>query len=169
MDRKIILTFVIFIIIFEYQYIYLPNKKKIKNLDSIILKKEKEYKEFIELCEKYKKGEVEKKDTTVNVVSDKFSFFSYLNDLIENSSIKTNFGDIKILPREEIDEYIMEKIQIDINLITLEQLLSILNKIEKTKGIYISQFEMKRDKNKPYLLNVSMIITCLKNRITDNF
>lgn len=170
MDRKIILTFIAFILIFEYQYIYVPNKKKIKNLDNIILKKEKEYDEFIDLCEKYKKDENKEKDISFKIVPNKFSFFTYLNDLIETLAIKTNVNDIKILPKEEFDEYFLEKIQIEINLITIEQLLSILNKIEKTKGIYISQFEMKRDKNKPYLLNISMIISCLKrNELKTNF
>ncbi|MCM8832518.1 MAG: hypothetical protein NC816_01135 [Candidatus Omnitrophica bacterium] len=162
MDRRIILVLIAFIVIFEYQYIYVPNKKKIKNLENLISKKEKDYNEFIELCEKYKRGEIEKREHSVEVVSDKFSLFSYLNDLIEFSTIKTNVSDINILPKEDIKEYILEKIELQINLITIEQLLSILEKLEKTKGIYIYQFEMKRDKNKPYLLNVSMIISCLK-------
>ncbi|MCM8767616.1 MAG: hypothetical protein NC921_02395 [Candidatus Omnitrophica bacterium] len=162
MDRRIILVLIAFIVIFEYQYIYVPNKKKIKNLENLISKKEKDYNEFIELCEKYKRGEIEKREHSVEVVSDKFSLFSYLNDLIEVSTIKTNVSDINILPKEDIKEYILEKIELQINLITIEQLLSILEKLEKTKGIYIYQFEMKRDKNKPYFLNVSMIISCLK-------
>ena len=164
MDRKIILIFIAFVFIFEYRYIYTPFRKKNKNLDNLILKKEKEYNEFLELCEKYKKGEIKEKEPSLKIASAKFSFFSYLNDLIENLQIKTNVGDIKILPKEETEEYFIEKIQIEMNLITLEQLLNILNKIEKTKGIYISQFEMKRDKNKPYLLNTSMIISCLKEK-----
>ncbi|MCM8784851.1 MAG: hypothetical protein NC827_00970 [Candidatus Omnitrophica bacterium] len=162
MDRRIILILIAFIIIFEYQYIYIPNKRKVKNLENLILKKEKEYNEFIELCEKYKKGEIKEKNYSVEVATDRFSLFSYLNDLIEVSSIKTNISDINILPKEKINEYLLEKIEIQINLITIEQLLSILEKLEKTKGIYIYQFEMKRDKNKPYLLNTSMIISCLQ-------
>jgi hypothetical protein len=164
MDRKIILIFIVFVIIFEYQYIYTPYRKKNKNLDNLILKKEKEYNDFVELCERYKKGEFKEKKSYLEIASDKFSFFSYLNDLIDSSQIKSNVGDIKILPKEETEEYLVEKIQIEINLITLEQLLIILNKMEKTKGIYISQFEMKRDKNKPYFLNTSMIISCLKEK-----
>ncbi|MFN4226948.1 MAG: hypothetical protein ACK4F0_02250 [Candidatus Ratteibacteria bacterium] len=162
MDKRIILILIVFIIIFEYQYIYAPNKRKVKNLESLILKKEREYNEFIELCEKYKESKSKENDTSLQFASEQFSFFSYLNDLIETLAIKTNVSDINILPKEKVDEYTLEKIEVQINLITIEQLLSMLEKLEKTKGIYIHQFEMKRDKNKPYLLNISMVISCLK-------
>ncbi len=164
MNKKIIIFILIFVVIFEYQYIYLPNRKKVENLNKLILKKEKEYSEFLNLCEKYKKIMEENKNTGLKIAKNKFSFFSYLNDLIDKFNLRTNIGDIKILPSEELTKYILEKIQIDINLISLEQLLSILTKIEKTEGVYITKFDMKRDKNKPYLLNISMTIECLKQK-----
>ncbi|MGC8976968.1 MAG: hypothetical protein ACP5OB_05030 [Candidatus Ratteibacteria bacterium] len=164
MDRKIFFLILVFIIIFEFQYIYLPNRKKIKNLDKLIIQKEKQYIEFLDLCEKYKKTKGKKNENQIKYAPLKFSFFTYLNDLIEKTGIKTNIQDIKILPKEEIGRYILEKLEIDLNLITLEQTLSILSQIERTKGVYITYFEMKRDKNKPYLLNLSMGISCLKQK-----
>ncbi|MCM8772137.1 MAG: hypothetical protein NC926_05360 [Candidatus Omnitrophica bacterium] len=163
MDRKILILLLLFIIIFEYQFIYSPNKRKIKNLEALIEKKEKEYREFLELCEKYKNL---KKDEMVSfkIVDKNFSFFTYLNNLIDKFNLKGNVGEIKILPSEELSGYNLEKIQFNLNLINLEQLLSILEMIEKTKGVYITRFEISRDKNKPYLLNLSMIITCLKKK-----
>ena len=164
MDRKIVIFLSIFILIFEFRYIYLPNKKKFDNLKKLISKKEEEYKEFINLCEEYKKIEENKEKQNFKIVSVKFSFFSYLNDLIDKVGIKTNINDIKILPKEEVKEYVFEKIEVELNLISLEQLLSLLNQIEKTKGIHIFKFEMKRDKNKPYLLNVSLGLVCVKQK-----
>ncbi|MCM8803939.1 MAG: hypothetical protein NC833_01630 [Candidatus Omnitrophica bacterium] len=164
MDRKILIFIILFIFIFELQYIYLPNSKKVKNLNNLITKKENEYNEFLKLCERYKKMGEKKESSNFKIASQNFSFFSYLNNLIDKTNIRTNISDIKILPKEEIENYIMEKIQIDINLISLEQLLSILNQIEKTRGLYIFQFEIKRDKNKPYFLNVSIGIICLKQK-----
>ncbi|MCX7916744.1 MAG: hypothetical protein N2589_01255 [bacterium] len=165
MDRKIIFLIIGFILLFEYQYIYLPNRKKIRNLENLLLKKEKEYEEFIILCEKYKKVESEEKKSYLKTVSEKFSFFSYLNDLIDSVSLRTNVNNIKILNKEELQNYNLEKIQLEINNISIEQLISLLNKIEKTNGIYVTQFEMKRDKNKPYFLNISMTISCLKQKL----
>jgi hypothetical protein len=85
--------------------------------------------------------------------------------LIDKTGIKTNINDIKILPKEEIEKYVLEKIEVEINLISLDQLLSLLSKIEKTNGIYIFKYEMKRDKNKPYFLNVSIGLICLKEKV----
>lgn len=164
MDRKILFFLLLFICIFEFQYIYLPNIRKVDNLNNLIIKKEKEYNEFINLCEKYKKMGEKKENNSFKVTSSKFSFFSYLNDLVDKVGIRTNIGDIKILPKEEIENYTIEKIQIDLNLVSLEQILSILTQIEKTKGVYIFLFEMKRDKNKPYFLNVSIGMVCLKQK-----
>lgn len=162
MDKKILFLGIIFVLIFEFQYIYLPNKRKLENIEKLISKKEKEFGEFLELCEKYKKNE--KGNDKLKTASDKFSFFTYLNDLIDGERIRENVSEIKILPREENEKYILEKIQITLNLISLEKLLSLLEKIEKTKGLYIVQFEERRDKNKPYLLNTSIIIGCLKSK-----
>ncbi|MCM8818254.1 MAG: hypothetical protein NC915_02070 [Candidatus Omnitrophica bacterium] len=163
MDKRIVVLLILFVIIFEFQYIYMPNRKKLENLNALILKKEKEYTEFLNLCEKYKKSENEH-SKGLKVVPGDFSFFSYLNDLIDNFNIRANVGDLKILPSEDISQYLLEKIQIDLNLMSLEQTLSLINKIEKTKGLYITRFEMKRDKDKPYLLNISTIISCLKQK-----
>jgi len=163
MSKRIIILALLFIIVFEFQFIYSPNRKKLENLNILTLKKEKEYSEFLNLCEKYKKLN-ENKNLSFKVVQNKFSFFSYLNDLIDKFNIKVNVGDVKIFPVEEISQYILEKMQIDLNLLSLEQLLTILDHIEKTKGIYITRFEMRRDKNKPYLLNITMTISCLKNK-----
>lgn len=162
MDKKILFLAIIFVLIFEFQYIYLPNKRKLENIEKLISKKEKEFEEFLQLREKYKKNE--KGNDKLKTTSDKFSFFTYLNDLIDGERIRENVGEIKILPREENEKYILEKIQITLNLISLEKLLSLLEKIEKTKGLYIVQFEERRDKNKPYLLNTSIIIGCLKSK-----
>jgi hypothetical protein len=164
MDRRILVFLVLFILVFEFKYIYLPNKKKLDNLTKLVSKKEEEYREFINLCEEYKKTGENKENQGFKVASQKFSFFSYLNDLIDKTGIKTNVNDIKILPREEIEKYVLEKIEVELNLISLEQLLSLLSQIEKTNGIYIYKYEMKRDKNKPYLLNVSIGLTCLKKK-----
>lgn len=163
MDRKIIWLGILLIIIFEYQYIYSPDKRSAKNLDILILKKEKEFNEFLELCEKYKKTEEKKKNAEdIKFVSEKFSIFSFLNDLIIKNNLKTNVSDIKILPFEKINNFIIEKIQIQINYLKLEQLLFLLEEIEKTNGVYINEFKMERDKEKPYFLNTSIIIGCLK-------
>jgi len=165
MDRRILVFLILFIFVFEFKYIYLPNKKKLDNLTKLISKKEEEYKEFINLCEEYKKTGENKKNQSFKVASHKFSFFSYLNDLIDKTGIKTNINNIKILPKEEIEKYVLEKIEVEINLISLDHLLSLLSKIEKTNGIYIFKYEMKRDKNKPYFLNVSIGLICLKEKV----
>lgn len=163
MDKRIVTLVMFFILVFEFQYIYLPNKKKLENLNTLILKKEKEYTEFLNLCEKYKKS-ADEQNRELKIVQNNFSFFSYLNDLIDNFNIRTNVGDVKILPSEDLSGYVLEKIQIDLTLVSLEQILSLLNRIEKSKGVYITRLEMKRDKDKPYLLNISMIISCLKQK-----
>jgi hypothetical protein len=165
MDKRILVFLILFVLVFEFKYIYLPNKKKLDNLTKLISKKEEEYKEFINLCEEYKKTGENKESQSFKVASHKFSFFSYLNDLIDKTGIKTNINDIKILPKEEIEKYVLEKIEVEINLISLDQLLSLLSKIEKTNGIYIFKYEMKRDKNKPYFLNVSIGLICLKEKV----
>jgi len=165
MDKRILVFLILFVLVFEFKYIYLPNKKKLDNLTKLISKKEEEYKEFINLCEEYKKTGENKESQSFKVASYKFSFFSYLNDLIDKTGIKTNINDIKILPKEEIEKYVLEKIEVEINLISLDQLLSLLSKIEKTNGIYIFKYEMKRDKNKPYFLNVSIGLICLKEKV----
>jgi len=165
MDRRILIFLILLILIFEFRYIYLPNRKKLENLTKLVSQKEEEFKEFVNLCEEYKKYGEKREKQFLKITSSKFSFFSYLNDLIDKTGIKTNINDIKILPKEEIEKYVLEKIEIELNLISLEQLLSLLNQIEKTNGIYIYRYEMKRDKNKPYFLNVSLGLICLKEKV----
>jgi len=165
MDRRVLIFLFLFILLFEFRYIYLPNKKKVDSVTKLISKKEEEYKEFINLCEEYKLIAQNKEKNNFKVANINFSFFSYLNDLIDKIGIKTNINNIKILPKEEIEKWLLERIEIEINLISLEQLFSLLSKIEKTNGLYIFKFEMKRDKNKPYFLNISLGLICLKQKM----
>lgn len=163
MNKNLLILVIFAGILFEYQFIYSPNIRKIKNLNNLLTKKEKEYQEFLFLCEEYKKREIgEAKRENFKTVSKNFSFFSYLNDLIEKINLKSNMGEIKILPKENKNDFIIEKLKISINLISIEQLVSFLNSIEKTEGVYITQLEMQRNKEKPSLLDIEIVIMCLK-------
>jgi Tfp pilus assembly protein PilO len=40
MDKRILVFLILFVLVFEFKYIYLPNKKKLDNLTKLISKKE---------------------------------------------------------------------------------------------------------------------------------
>ncbi len=164
MEKRLIILLGLAVFVFEYQFIITPLHKKTKATEDLIRKKENDYKTLQNILEKYKKKNPEKGTKKGKIVGKKFSLFSFTGKIVEKNSIISNVKNIKPLPVEKKNHFLIEKIKLNIENIPLEKLLKFLSDIENSNyPVYISEFSMVRSKTNPSLLKVDIEIITIKN------
>ncbi|MDD3726163.1 MAG: hypothetical protein PHI44_03095 [Candidatus Ratteibacteria bacterium] len=155
MDKKKIAVIIVFLILLEFRFVYIPAKRKVLTLDRSITARQKDRDTLIRLCEEYKeKGEG---NEPLKIAGKEFSLLSYTGNLIEKRQLGKNVTGLQPLGTNTKDSVSIEYLRMGIRDITLQQLYDLLYDIEKTpEGIYISEFRMQKIKDKPHLLNVEI-------------
>jgi hypothetical protein len=162
-NKNFFALMLIFLLIIQYRFLYLPGKNRIDYLNSSIVKKESEFETLQKLCTEYKEQESTEDKNTVKIAREGFSLFSYTGALITNQNLEKNIDGIQPLPVSIKEGFSIERVKLTLKDITLKQMYDFLYKIE-TSGdtIYIPEFRMHRNKEKNFLLSTEMELTTVK-------
>jgi len=164
MKKRLLILLGLAVFVFEYQFIITPLDRKTKATESLIHKKENDYKTLQIILEKYRASTPKTETKKEKIAGKKFSLFSFTGKIVEKNSLISNVKSIKPLPVEKKNHFQIEKIKLNIENIPLEKLLKFLSDIENSNyPIYISEFSMVRNKTNPSLLKVAIEIITIKN------
>jgi len=161
--KQIIILIFIAILIFMYQFIFIPGKKKLNSLREEVIRKSDEYKLLKSLCKDYQM-KMSQNSVQIKFAEENFSLISFLGKM----GLKENIKEVKPLLEEKKDNLVFCRVKISIENITLEKLIGFLQKVESENFIYIPTFQMKRNKDKPFLLNTEMELLVIKSNIQQN-
>ncbi|MCM8760212.1 MAG: hypothetical protein NC832_00610 [Candidatus Omnitrophica bacterium] len=161
MDRKKIVAVVVFLILLEFRFVYIPVKKRTTYLDKLIVAKQKDREALLKLCEEYREKGMKRE--SLNLSKKEFSLLSYAGNLIEKKNLARNITGLQPLKTEKKGNFSVESVRIGLKGITLQQLYGFLYDIESTQdGIYISDFRMQKEKDATYLLDVELELLVIK-------
>jgi len=162
--KKLVLLLSFAVVLFLYQFVFLPGKKKLCSLESLTAKKVSDYTLLKTLCEKYKKSLESKTIFEPEYADKRFSLLSFLGEIIEEMKLKNNMKEVKPLPQVKKNNLVYEKVKLTITDISLEKVYAFLQKIENSNNfVYISNFQMKKNRKNPFLLSIVMELLIIKN------
>jgi len=101
MKKRLIILLGLAVFVFEYQFIITPLSRKTKATESLIRKKENDYKTLQIILEKYKEKNPETGTKKEKIAEKKFSLFSFTGKIVEKNSLISNVKSIKPLPVEK--------------------------------------------------------------------
>lgn len=163
-DKKLFLLIVVFVLVFEYKFIYSPGRKRLDAVNQIIEQKESDMQLLEKLCFEYELKRQREQETIVKTAAPDFSLFSYLGNLIEQKNLENNITGIKPMPHTFKESFQMEKIRLNFENITLQQIYDFLHSMENSKNaVYIPEFRMRRNREKPFFLSVEMELLSMKS------
>jgi len=162
-DKKLLILVMAVLIVFEYRFIYSPGKRKLGGLNLAISQKESDSRLLDKLCKEYQDKQLKEKDEMLLTSGPEFSLFAYLGSLIEKGKMEKNVTGIKPLPIIEKESFLVEKIGISMDNITLQQLYNFLYGLEKgSNPVYVPEFRMRRNREKQFLLSAEMELLSIK-------
>ncbi len=167
-DKKLFLL-MLCVFIFEYKFIYSPGKRKLDALNQVISQKQSDMQLLEKLCCEYESKKKKEEENILKTSNPNFSLFSYISRLIEQQKIEKNIMAIKPFPITEKESFQIEKIRLNIENVTLQQIYDFLHGIESSTNIvYIPEFRMRRNREKPFLLSVEMELLSIKGKSAIN-
>jgi|LSQX01.2.fsa_nt_gb hypothetical protein len=162
-DKKMLILIIIFVFVFEYKFIYMPGKKKLETVNKIVSQKQSDMELLEKLCSEYELTKKSEEDTLLKTAGSDFSLFSFLGKIIEEQNLEKNISSIKPLPIIEKESFLIEKIRISVDNVTLQQIYDFLYSIETSQNaIYVPEYRMKRNKEKEFLLGVEMELLSIR-------
>ncbi len=163
--RKVFILFVIFAVIFLIQFVYIPGRKKLISTRKLISKKYDEYNQLLSLCMEYKKLYSKKESIHPGYSSEDFSLISFLGEIVDKYSLKPKMREIKLYPEIIRDDSVIQKVKVVFEGLELEKVCNLLERIKESKNkIYISSYSHKRNREKPFLLDVEVELYILKKK-----
>ncbi|MCK9266789.1 hypothetical protein M0P98_07980 [bacterium] len=162
-DKKMLILIIIFVFVFEYKFIYMPGRKKLETVNKIVSQKQSDMELLEKLCSEYELTKKNEEDTLLKTADSDFSLFSFLGKIIEKQNLEKNISSIKPLPIIEKESFLIEKIRISVDNVTLQQIYDFLYSIETSRNaIYVPEYRMKRNKEKEFLLGVEMELLSIR-------
>ncbi|HNS31833.1 MAG TPA: hypothetical protein PKN36_02515 [bacterium] len=162
-DKKLFFLIILFVFIFEYKFIYMPGKKKLDSVNQIIFQKHSDKQLLDKLCFEYEQKKKSEEERIIRTADSDFSLFSYMGNLIEKQKIEKNITGIKPLPLVDKESFVIEKIRLNMENITLQQVYDFLYGMESSaNAIYIPEFRMRRNRQQQFLLSAEMEILSIK-------
>jgi len=150
------------ILIFFYQFIFLPGRRQLHSLQETVMRKNRDLKLLENLCQQYQQRSGQKQNSSLKYVDNSFSLIGFIGNLTDALDLKGNVREVKPLPQLSRQEATVERLRVSMEEITLEKLCQFLKEVETRGFIYLPSFQMKRHREKPFLLNVELELTILK-------
>jgi len=162
-NRKYLLFAVLFIILTEIKFILIPDRNRLNSLNKLISQKKSEMQELENLCRQYTDNSSKKSRNSPNISRKDFSLFSYTGNLIRKNSLERNVSGIQPLAASENEGYLIEKIRLNLNSVSLKQLYDFLYEIEISESaVYVNEFRMRRNKENPSSLTAEIVLVAIK-------
>lgn len=162
-EKKFILLMVLFVLVFQYRFIYIPAQSRIDYLDNAIAQKNEDIQLLQRLADDYKSKQLTAEESAVKISSKDFSAFNYIGDLVEELNLKSRVRGINPLPPVVKEDFITERIKISMENVTISQVYEFLSKIELSdEPLYIPEYRMNRQRERQSFLNVEMEISVFK-------
>ncbi len=162
-DKKIIFLLVLFILVFEYRFIYVPSVNKIESMDELIVQKQSDLQLLKRMAEEYRSMSIYAGQDSARLSEQDFSLFAYIGDMVEGLEMARHVRGITPLPPATREGIVTERLRMNVENVTLQQVYNLLDSIESgDEAIYVPEFRMRRQRERQSLLNAEMEIITFK-------
>ncbi len=161
-NQQIVILAVCAFFLFIYQFVYAPGRKKLRTLDAAIAQKTRDEAVLKSLCTQYRTSA--KPDTTeIYYAEPAFSLIAFLGSLVEKNNLGAFMKEAKPLPDQVQGTTLFQRVRFTMSDLSLETLYRCLQQIENSPThIYISNFRMKKNREKPYVVETEIELLIVK-------
>ena len=162
--EKIFITIGLIFIFFTffYLFVFLPITKKMKLMDDIAYRKEKELAEIIKLKQEYNmlNFTLKKIKSKMDNKKKNFSMISYVEEIAKKVKLRKKIVKIKPQTTPLSNRYKEQTVDIAIENLDLREVVSFLDQIEKGRGyLKIKRFHLKKRFDIPNRLNLNILLS----------
>ncbi|MCX7705935.1 MAG: hypothetical protein N2115_06750 [bacterium] len=149
----------IVILILLYQFMCLPNIKKIREINKAYQQKQKDLQTLTNLISQYKE-----RTTKANPVfaPAEFNLYLFMSRLIEMMNLRPNISRITPVTENILSNAREQHISVGIEEIELEKLLVLLGEIEKRDFLRYGYLQISRNAQKPFVVKAEIELVCYK-------
>jgi hypothetical protein len=162
--NKLVLLIIAGLMVFEYQFVFIPGRKKLNSISRIISQKKEDSRLLQKLCDEYKSIKKTENRSIIKFTDDNFSVFSFVGETIEKQNLNSNVRGIKPFPVEKEESFETERVKLSMENIALKDLYTFLKTIEGQGTVYVSEFRLSRNKRKPFFLSAEIELITFKNK-----
>lgn len=160
--RRVIFFGVLAVLLFCYQFAFVPGRRKLRALEQQRVQKTKDYQLLVRLAEQYRERLEKQSGQEVKPSPTSFSLLSFVVDLLENAGLKANVKEIKPLPEQLVENFVFQRVRLALADTSLESLYGFLQKLENSPAVYVPNFQLKRNKEKPFLISAELELLVIK-------
>lgn len=151
----------IIILLILYQFVCLPNMRKIREINKTYQQKQKDLNTLNDLISQYK--EKTKKENPI-FAPQEFNLYLFVSRLIETTDPKLRISRITPVTENILLNAKEQHISVAIEEIDLEKLLMFLEEIEKRDFLRYSFIQISRNPQKPFVVKAEVEIVCYKGQ-----
>ncbi|HOL36036.1 MAG TPA: type II secretion system protein GspM [bacterium] len=149
------------ILVLLYQFVWLPGARKVKNLNTTYVQKQKDLETLKGLIQQYQEKTAQ--EPVVYAPSD-FNLYLFVSRVIDITGSKLKISRITPVSENVLLNMIEQHITLSIEDIELEKLLLLLNEIEKREFLRYGYLQISRNAQKPFFVKVEMELISYKAR-----
>lgn len=149
------------ILMLLYQFVCMPNLRKVREINRICQQKQKDIQTLTDLIQKYKE-----KTTKGELVfaPDGFNLYLFVSRLLDTDASKTRVSRITPVSENILLNAIEQHISITIEEIELEKLLPLIAEIENRDFLRFGYLQISRNAQKPFVVKADVEIVCYKSK-----
>lgn len=152
----------IVVLLILYQFVCLPNLKKIREITKTYQQKQNDLKTLNEMISQYK--EKTKKENPI-FAPPEFNLYLFISRLIETTDLKSRISRITPVSENILFNTKEQHISLTIEEIELTKLLEFLEEIEKKDFLRYGYIQISRNPQKPFVVKAEVEIVCYKGQV----
>ncbi|HOK80253.1 MAG TPA: type II secretion system protein GspM [bacterium] len=149
------------ILVLLYQFVWLPGARKVKNLNTTYVQKQKDLETLKGLIQQYQEKTAQ---PAVVFAPSNFNLYLFVSKAIDITGSKLKISRITPVTENVLLNMIEQHITLSIEDIELEKLLLLLNEIEKREFLRYGYLQISRNAQKPFFVKVEMELISYKAR-----
>ncbi|MCM8829017.1 MAG: type II secretion system protein GspM [Candidatus Omnitrophica bacterium] len=147
------------ILLILYQFVCLPNIRKIRSVNRVIEQKRKDFQTLTSLAAEYKERTAEEK---VVLAPPEFNLYLFISKAAETIGSKSRISRITPVTENILLKTVEQHISIAFEEIELEKLLMLLDEIEKRDFLRFGYLQISRNPQKPFVVKSEMELVSYK-------
>jgi hypothetical protein len=160
--RQVVYIGVLALLLFFYQFAFVPGRKKLHALEQQQVQKTKDYQLLTRLAGQYRESLEKQSGQEIRPSPASFSLLSFVVDLLESAGLKANVKEIKPLPEQLVENFVFQRVRLALADTSLESIYGFLQKLESSPAVYVPNFQLKRNKDKPFLVSAELELLVIK-------